>query len=154
MATESVLWGVRLLGKPADTFWNVTWTESTINSIEPHKQTARRPKDGRLLGPSLCHPHIHLDKCFLLSHPKYSDLTPTNGDFAEALKLTSMWLPIPTLSLHARSGFIFLQLLISSKIMLSLMPLPRVGASVEFFWHKCTASHVFEHTRVLTSSSL
>lgn len=39
--------------------------------------------------PSLCHPHVHLDKCFILSHPKYDDLEIVKGDFAEALDLTS-----------------------------------------------------------------
>ena len=42
-----------------------------------------------LLAPSLCHAHVHLDKCFLLSDPKYSDLEIVNGDFAEAMELTS-----------------------------------------------------------------
>ncbi|KAK3673331.1 hypothetical protein LTR78_006877 [Recurvomyces mirabilis] len=42
-----------------------------------------------LLAPSLCHPHIHLDKPYLLSHPKYSDLQIQKGDFAEAMELTS-----------------------------------------------------------------
>lgn len=50
-----------------------------------------------LLLPPLCHPHIHLDKAFILtcnqapstSHPDYSDLLPTTGDFQEALANTS-----------------------------------------------------------------
>lgn len=46
----------------------------------------------RLLSPSLCHPHIHLDKCFLLSHPKYADLRIEKGDFEEAMKLTSRFI--------------------------------------------------------------
>lgn len=49
-----------------------------------------------LLSP-LCHPHIHLDKAYLLtcnkpsSHgqPDYSDLMPKTGDFKEALANTS-----------------------------------------------------------------
>lgn len=42
-----------------------------------------------LIAPSLCHAHIHLDKCFLLSDPKYADLEIEKGDFQEALELTS-----------------------------------------------------------------
>ncbi|KAK3116679.1 hypothetical protein LTR53_002726 [Teratosphaeriaceae sp. CCFEE 6253] len=43
---------------------------------------------GALLAPSLCHPHIHLDKAYLLSHPKYSHLRIERGDFAEAMTIT------------------------------------------------------------------
>lgn len=50
-----------------------------------------------LLLPPLCHPHIHLDKAYLLtcnkptSHeqPDYDDLMPQSGDFKEALINTS-----------------------------------------------------------------
>ncbi|KAF2722000.1 Metallo-dependent hydrolase [Polychaeton citri CBS 116435] len=42
-----------------------------------------------LLTPSLCHPHLHLDKAFLLSHPKHSHLQLQRGDFKEAMDLTS-----------------------------------------------------------------
>ena len=41
-----------------------------------------------LLAPSLCHAHVHLDKCFLLQDTKYSDLQIVTGDFAEAMSLT------------------------------------------------------------------
>lgn len=43
---------------------------------------------GRLLAPSLCHPHVHLDKAFLLSHPRYLHLRVERGDFQEAMSLT------------------------------------------------------------------
>lgn len=43
---------------------------------------------GALLAPSLCHPHIHIDKAFLLSHPKFSHLQVEKGDFQEAMSLT------------------------------------------------------------------
>ncbi|KAI6908005.1 hypothetical protein D0867_04985 [Hortaea werneckii] len=43
---------------------------------------------GAIVTPSLCHPHIHLDKAFLLSHPKYAHLQLRRGDFAEAMELT------------------------------------------------------------------
>ena len=42
-----------------------------------------------LIAPSLCHAHVHLDKCFLLFDPKFEDLEILDGDFAEAMKLTS-----------------------------------------------------------------
>ncbi|KAJ7175821.1 hypothetical protein C8R46DRAFT_1079631 [Mycena filopes] len=41
---------------------------------------------GSLLLPSLCHSHIHLDKCFILDR---CDLVTGSGDFGEALKLTN-----------------------------------------------------------------
>jgi cytosine/adenosine deaminase-related metal-dependent hydrolase len=44
--------------------------------------------NGALLGPSLCHPHVHLDKAFLLPHPKYAHLQVEKGDFQEAMDLT------------------------------------------------------------------
>ena len=70
--------------------------ETRIHSISPHEPSLVSrfcPSDvidgrERLLAPSLCHPHIHLDKCFLLSDPKYSDLEIVRGDFTEALELT------------------------------------------------------------------
>ncbi len=42
-----------------------------------------------LIAPSLCQAHIHLDKCFLLSDPKFSDLEIIKGDFAEAMEITA-----------------------------------------------------------------
>lgn len=90
MAYQSSLGGVRVAGKPADMLWDISCKAGRIHSIEEHKVLPGAGYDGRLLAPSLCHPHIHLDKCFLLSHPKYSDLVIQNGDFAEAMKLTSM----------------------------------------------------------------
>lgn len=50
-----------------------------------------------VLLPPLCHPHIHLDKPYILtsnhppsaSHPDYTDLTPKTGSFEEALANTS-----------------------------------------------------------------
>lgn len=44
---------------------------------------------GFLIAPSLCHAHIHLDKCFLLSDPKFADLHVVKGDFAEAMEITA-----------------------------------------------------------------
>ncbi|KAI4117282.1 MAG: hypothetical protein LQ345_002458 [Seirophora villosa] len=86
--------GVRLAGRNPDLRWDVSIGDEGITSVAPY-DPQRAPSsgvlDGRdsLLAPSLCHPHIHLDKCFLLYHPKYADLAIEKGDFAEALALTS-----------------------------------------------------------------
>lgn len=61
----------------------------------PHDDTVDNSQpdilDGcnRLIAPSLCHAHVHLDKCFLLQDPKYSDLQIESGDFNEAMEITS-----------------------------------------------------------------
>ncbi|KAF2642669.1 cytosine deaminase protein-like protein [Massarina eburnea CBS 473.64] len=88
--------GVRLSGKELSTAWDVSIVEGRISSIDQHDPDAavQLPShdvlDGanRLLAPSLCHAHIHLDKCFLLQDPKYSDLQMENGDFQEAMDMT------------------------------------------------------------------
>jgi hypothetical protein len=91
--------GVRLAGKSAETLWDVTCGDGCIKSIGEHHPSPGTEPDGRLLTPSLCHPHIHLDKCFLLFHPRYADLEIQNGDFGEALELTSMCI-IPLISFY------------------------------------------------------
>ena len=67
--------------------------DNIIKSIVPHRTGAasERILDARdfLIAPSLCHAHIHLDKCFLLSDPKFADLEIVKGDFAEAMELTA-----------------------------------------------------------------
>ncbi|KAG8629086.1 hypothetical protein KVT40_002951 [Elsinoe batatas] len=54
-----------------------------------HAQTRTFDAGNRLLAPSLCHPHVHLDKAFILGHPKYSHLQVKDGTFDEAMKLTN-----------------------------------------------------------------
>ena len=89
-AHAKTLNGVHLAGKPTGSRWDVSCTEGIIESITEHiSSLSTNDTDCRFLAPSLCHPHIHLDKCFLLSHPKYADLKIKNGDFAEAICLTS-----------------------------------------------------------------
>lgn len=87
---------VRLAGRDPKQSWDVSIDDGAVTSVvahEPKKATARSEQHvvGRksFLAPSLCHPHIHLDKCFLLYDPKYADLSIKKGDFAEALSLTS-----------------------------------------------------------------
>ncbi|KAI0012415.1 Metallo-dependent hydrolase [Xylariaceae sp. FL0662B] len=75
--------------------WDIEVDEGIIRQILPSEQGADAPS--KLLLPALCHPHIHLDKPFILtcnhvasaSHPDYSDLVPKTGSFAEALLNTS-----------------------------------------------------------------
>ncbi|KAI9801502.1 MAG: hypothetical protein M1833_002734 [Piccolia ochrophora] len=90
----SLISGVRIPSKSPTTLWDISISSDTIASISPHDHAA--PHDPRttlsatsqFLAPSLCHPHIHLDKPFLLSSPTYSDLTVHEGTFAEALDVT------------------------------------------------------------------
>ncbi|KAL9598911.1 MAG: hypothetical protein Q9219_004176 [cf. Caloplaca sp. 3 TL-2023] len=90
--------GAGLPGKEPGSKWNISIEGGSVSSItaydpESALQQNTNPQviDGRncFLVPSLCHPHVHLDKCFLLSDPKYADLTIEKGDFAEALSLTA-----------------------------------------------------------------
>lgn len=88
--------GVRLPEKAPSSLWDVSVADGKISSIDPHDAEAAghdTPSgyfDGanRLLAPSLCHAHIHLDKCFLLQDPKFSDLQIEKGDFQEAMEMT------------------------------------------------------------------
>lgn len=92
------------------TRWDVEYTSNGITSIRP-SEGSKQPSS--LLVAPLCHPHIHLDKPFLLTcnsshhpssslspsshvsatkdstHPDYNDLTPQTGTFAEALSFTT-----------------------------------------------------------------
>ncbi|KAK5175869.1 uncharacterized protein LTR77_001009 [Saxophila tyrrhenica] len=77
----------------ADTRWAVTIEGGQIGQISQHSaEVSSHPSyadgKGALLAPSLCHPHVHIDKAFLLSHPKYAHLQIEKGDFQEAMALT------------------------------------------------------------------
>lgn len=65
---------------------------NTVDSISPTAYPPSSAPPPSLLLPSLCHPHIHLDKPFLLtSHlEQYADLAPQDGSFQEALRNTSL----------------------------------------------------------------
>ena len=80
---------VSLPSTPPGTAWDVKIRNGSVMSISPRSHD-RSLIDGHgaLLSPSLCHPHIHLDKAFLLSHPRYSHLQIKDGDFPEAMSLT------------------------------------------------------------------
>ncbi|KAI4198302.1 MAG: hypothetical protein LQ350_005385 [Teloschistes chrysophthalmus] len=89
--------GVRLPNREPDSRWDISIEGKAITSIKPHDpQNLAQTSDPEILEardcfltPSLCHPHVHLDKCFLLNDPKYADLSIEKGDFAQALSLTS-----------------------------------------------------------------
>ncbi|KAL2352698.1 cytosine deaminase protein-like protein [Cryomyces antarcticus] len=95
--TLSKISGVRLPHKPSNTLWDISISQGCISAIEPHHashaSTSQLPgvldATARLLASSLCHAHIHLDKCFLLQDPNYGDLQTTEGSFEEAMSLTS-----------------------------------------------------------------
>lgn len=90
-----VITGAKLPRRPL--LWDIHLEHGKIASIEPHhfngsnrsKEPGVLEANGKLITPSLCHAHIHLDKCFLLQDSKFSDLQITKGDFAEAMELTN-----------------------------------------------------------------
>ncbi|OAP56506.1 hypothetical protein AYL99_09685 [Fonsecaea erecta] len=106
MRIENVI----LPGRDPKSRWDVDFEMNTIKKIQPTTPAAGdvSPDPSSLLLPPLCHPHIHLDKAYLLTcntqhhpsqhlseevqptHPDYSDLTPQDGSFGEALKFTSL----------------------------------------------------------------
>lgn len=77
--------------------WDIQVSAGKISSIDPHnfnspihhKSPSVLEARGCLIAPSLCHAHIHLDKCFLLQDSKFSDLEIVDGDFKEAMALTT-----------------------------------------------------------------
>ncbi|KAF5853160.1 hypothetical protein GGP41_001717 [Bipolaris sorokiniana] len=86
---------VRIPNKPPSSLWDITIQDGRIASVDGHNDASSHEEsentlDGqnRLLAPSLCHAHIHLDKCFLLQDPKFSDLQIESGDFNEAMSIT------------------------------------------------------------------
>ena len=71
---EYTLKCVRIPTQPKDSFWDVRCGSEGVKSIAPSHDSntviqagGPTPLDGNhsFLLPSLCHPHIHLDKCFL-----------------------------------------------------------------------------------------
>ncbi|KAF2211692.1 hypothetical protein CERZMDRAFT_112406 [Cercospora zeae-maydis SCOH1-5] len=87
-----ILSDVSLPGTERNTRWDVHLADGRIRDIVAHQEDAPQANSvdakGALLAPSLCHPHIHIDKAYLLSHPKYADLQIEKGDFQEAMNLT------------------------------------------------------------------
>ncbi|KAH8820532.1 hypothetical protein F5884DRAFT_849790 [Xylogone sp. PMI_703] len=80
---------VKIAGQPSDQLWNICCKDGCISSVSRVGTSNSEGISAQgFVVPSLCHPHIHLDKCFLLSHPKYADLEIKTGEFKEALSLT------------------------------------------------------------------
>lgn len=90
---------VRFPGRPNDKLYDITiahGSPATIAEVKEHvpQSPSSAQKDhsidaqGGLCTPSFCHAHVHIDKAFILSHPKYADLKIIKGDFAEAMELT------------------------------------------------------------------
>ena len=89
---ETTFRAVTLPNRSQDSLWDVSFSSGMIRSITPYDRPipdVERPC--QLLLRALCHPHVHLDKPFLLSSscPEYRDLRPTSGSFQEALKNTA-----------------------------------------------------------------
>ena len=80
----------------AGTTWTIILSpeDGKVSDVRPSQshRAARSPGtidvQSALVAPSPCHPHIHLDKAFLLSHPSHSHLRIKKGDFGEAMSLT------------------------------------------------------------------
>jgi hypothetical protein len=85
--------GVCLAGHPPNNLFNIEIVNDKIQSItpQPTPSDSQPSSPPSLLLPSFCHPHIHLDKAFLLTSnlDRYQDLVPTAGTFEEALSNTS-----------------------------------------------------------------
>ena len=87
--------GVHLAGHPPTSLFNIKILDNKIHTITATAAPTITPptsKPSSLLLPALTHPHIHLDKAYLLTSntPRYASLTPTTGTFSEALTHTSL----------------------------------------------------------------
>ncbi|KAL6158389.1 hypothetical protein ACJBU6_02501 [Exserohilum turcicum] len=90
----SKITNVRIPYQPPSSLWDISLHDGRIASVDAHDSASQTGGEGtldggnRLLAPSLCHAHIHLDKCFLLQDPKFGDLQIESGDFNEAMDMT------------------------------------------------------------------
>ena len=93
-----IISGARILseGWDPEVQYDIHIEDSKIKNIVPQSTkassyTSKKVLDATtcLIAPSLCHAHIHIDKCFLLSDPKFADLEIIEGDFAEAMEITA-----------------------------------------------------------------
>ncbi|KAI1385288.1 Metallo-dependent hydrolase [Hypoxylon trugodes] len=71
------------------TRWDIIVEDGRVHQLRRSDHTVKEPS--QLLLPALCHPHIHLDKAFILTcgSALYADLVPETGSFNEALLNTS-----------------------------------------------------------------
>ncbi|KAF8208910.1 hypothetical protein K438DRAFT_294214 [Mycena galopus ATCC 62051] len=71
-------------------FWRIECSGGRVSGVhcltgeDPHLKRVDIDAKGGLILPSLCHSHIHLDKCFILDRCQL-----VTGDFAEALQVTN-----------------------------------------------------------------
>lgn len=90
-SSDCELRGVHLASHGPEDLFDIKVVDNKVHSVTASNSPSSKPPSLLLL-PSLCHPHIHLDKAFLLtSHHtnRYASLAPTTGTFAEALSHTS-----------------------------------------------------------------
>ncbi|KAI9692060.1 MAG: hypothetical protein M1820_009563 [Bogoriella megaspora] len=94
--------GIRLPRRPIDKLWNITIKDGRIHTVDEHNSSEYASESEELvdrhpdlldaseqfIAPSLCHPHIHMDKCFLLQDPMFADLEIVDGNFQEAMEVT------------------------------------------------------------------
>lgn len=94
-ADVTIVRAARLHGCAPTTLWDIHLKDGKIDDIVGNEgSSASEPPSsfnagGRLLLPSLCHAHIHLDKCFTLHDSRFDDLKVEKGDFEEAMKTTA-----------------------------------------------------------------
>lgn len=86
-AAKMKLSNIILPSRGSDKTFELTVADNIITSITPSSTQQKCPS---LLLPALCHPHLHLDKAYLLTsnNPTYSHLAPQTGTFSEALTTT------------------------------------------------------------------
>ncbi|KAF5369526.1 hypothetical protein D9758_002660 [Tetrapyrgos nigripes] len=93
--TALLIKNVRLPDSDPEATWNVVCDNGVVSAVEQLESSvlASSPRGcneidarGGIMIPSLCHSHIHLDKCFILD--RCGDLQM--GDFAEAMHLTGI----------------------------------------------------------------
>ncbi|KAB5582482.1 amidohydrolase [Coniochaeta sp. 2T2.1] len=86
--TNKKIESVILPSRGSDKTFDITITNDIVTSVTP--STTQHPCPTLLL-PTLCHPHLHLDKAYLLTsnNPAYAHLAPKTGSFSEALATTA-----------------------------------------------------------------
>ncbi|KAL9088379.1 MAG: hypothetical protein Q9159_003153 [Coniocarpon cinnabarinum] len=88
--------GCRLPGKNQSDTYDVEIQNGTVTNVCHAQESTHWPvaqsgfleANGRLLAPSFCHAHVHLDKCFILQDPSFEDYSISKGDFQEAMQVT------------------------------------------------------------------
>ena len=83
-----------LPGTPPGSLWDLTISKGKIENVTEHAPKADQTSGtfdvhSALVATSLCHPHLHLDKAYLLSHPRYAHLRVSKGGFQEAMQVTT-----------------------------------------------------------------